>query len=102
MPPLPYRGSNPTRGVARPAYGTPCASPPSTRQPPPPATHAAPLRSGRCDPILSKAFEVEVFTGGVPRRPTRDHSGLHRRNLDLAVTASNVITGIVPRRSACW
>ena len=23
-------------------------------------------------------------------------------SIDLAVTASNVITGIVPRRSACW
>ncbi len=47
-------------------------------------------------PVLSKAFDVEVFTGGVLGGELEITQACIDGTLDLAVTASNVVAGIVP------
>jgi TRAP-type transport system periplasmic protein len=47
-------------------------------------------------PVLSKVFDVEVFTGGVLGGELEITQACIDGTLDLAVTASNVVAGIVP------
>ncbi len=47
-------------------------------------------------PLLSKALDVEVFTGGVLGGELEITQACINGSLDLAVTASNVVAGIVP------
>src|ERR1700722_1835877 len=86
----------------RPAYGGPFPSPPPTLHPPTPPAAAS---GGACKafaaavaatPVLSKAFDVEVFTGGVLGGELEITQACIDGTLDLAVTASNVVAGIVP------